>query len=77
MKKTFGTDPLDLLGSDPIDLDIASMRESRVKERFLDGEVRVLEVDVFADERDGDLVLRFENGIDEGAPVGHVRLGRG
>ena len=46
-----------ILGVDPLDLDVAVVVEAGVFQGFLDGDVGIGQVDVFADEGDGEAGL--------------------
>ena len=52
------------------------MRQAGVLERLVHGEVRVVELHVFADQRDLDLVVQLGDPLGQLAPVGEVGLAR-
>ncbi len=67
---------LQRLRVDQFQVDAAILARGRVGERFVDAFVGVLQIDVFADDRDLDLLLRADDALDEFPPVGQVRRRR-
>ena len=61
---------------DQFQIDPAILARGRVGERFVNAFVSVLQIDVFADDRDLDLLLRADDALDELAPVRQVRRRR-
>ena len=63
-----------VLGVDPAHANSAAVLQPGVLERLVDGEVRVLELHVLADERDLDHVAAAVHPLEQLVPVGQVRL---
>ena len=68
----FGEQPFGVVGGDPVDDDLRAGRVAAVLQRFDDGEVRVGEVDVLADETDVDFLVGRAHTVDERTPFGEV-----
>ena len=64
------------LGIDQTEVDAAIMARRGVGERFVNAFVSVLQIDVFADDRDLDLLLRVDDASNKLAPIAMVGLGR-
>src|SRR3546814_13004137 len=62
---TVGQHALDVLGLDPLDLDVAAVVEAAVLPRFDDRKVGVLEDDVIADDAHPDCAVGRLDGVDE------------
>jgi hypothetical protein len=60
------------IGGDPADPDLRAVRETAGLDRLRDGEIGVGQVDVLADETDGDLVPRVVDGVEHALPAGPV-----
>jgi hypothetical protein len=60
---------LDGLGVHPDDADLRIVVGSGVDERFVNGFIGVLQLDVFPGDGDGDLVLGMDNALDEAFPI--------
>ena len=56
------------LGVQPADVDARLLRDAGVDQRFLDGQVGVVQLDVLADDRDLDLARRVLQPVDHQAP---------
>ena len=63
---------LDLLGLDPLDLDVGAVVEAAVLERLGDRQVRVGKADVLADDADAHLARRRLDPLDEALPLHEV-----
>ncbi len=63
---------LERLGIDQAQIDPAIVARGGVGERFVDALVGVLQVDVFADDRDLDLLFRVDDATNELAPVAQI-----
>ena len=59
---------LDQLRVDSLDLDRCVVEDAGVRERLADRNVRVLEFDVLADQRDRDVALRMKQTLDDRRP---------
>ncbi len=67
---------LQRLGVDQFQIDPAILARGRVGERFVDAFVGVLQLDVFPDDRDLDLLFRAHDALDEFPPIAQVRRRR-
>src|ERR1700746_2543395 len=67
---------LERFGIDQFQIDPAILTRGRVGERFVNALVRVLEMNVFPNDRDLDALLRADHAIDEFLPTGEIGLGR-
>src|SRR5205085_9564 len=65
---------LQLLAIDPGELQIAMVENRGVLERFADREIGVLQLDVLADQRDAELVLRPSDKLDHRLPFPEIWL---
>ena len=65
-----------VLGVDPAHVDVAAVRDPCMLERLVHREVRVVELDVLADERDLDRVVARAEPLDELVPLAEIGLGR-
>ena len=74
MEPAFGQEALDLLGLDPLDLDIGTMVVATVLESLDDREIGVGEVHVLADEPDANRRGGRLDAGDEGLPLRQVGL---
>ena len=63
-------------GVDQFQFDPAILARRSVGERFVDAFIRVLQIDVFADDRDLDLFLRAHYTFHEFPPIRQVRFRR-
>ena len=63
---------LERFGVDQAQIDPAIVARGGVSERFVNAFVGVLQVDVFADDRDLDLLLRVDDATNELAPVAQI-----
>ena len=63
---------LALVGGDPADVDLGLVGEAARAQRLADGEVGVGQVDVLADQGDGDLLLRVVHPAEQVVPGGPV-----
>ena len=68
---------LALVGGDPAQVDLGLVGEPAGPERLGDGQVGVVEVDVLADERDDDLLLRVVHPAQQVVPDGPVDVAEG
>src|SRR5262249_1927042 len=68
-----GAVALDLLRLDAPDRHPARQGDAGVIERFVDRFVRVLVLDVLADDRDADLVLRIDDALQNASPVADLQ----
>ncbi len=66
-----------LVGGDPLDVDLGLVGEPAGAQRLDDGEVGVGEVDVLADEGDGDLLVGVVHPLEELVPEGPVDVAEG
>ena len=65
----------DGLGIDPADIDAGMAGDTAVLQGFYHGDIGVMQLGVFADQGDSNLILRMFPGIDHGAPVFQIRFG--
>ena len=61
-----------IVGLDPLDVDAGAMIDAAVLERLDDGEIRVVQLDILAHQRDGHLALRLLEAINQPRPVGQI-----
>ena len=72
---TFSQQTLDVLGLDPHDLDLCGMEETCVLEAFHDRQVRVLQLDILADQADSHGTRGGLHARHEFAPWAKIDLG--
>ena len=61
-----------IVGLDPLDMNAGAMIDAAVLERLDDGEIRVVQLNILAHQRDGYFALRLLEAIDQPRPVGQI-----
>ena len=64
-----------ILGIDPVDADVGVESVARVAKRLGNGQIRVMELDIFADKSDFDFLFAVLDAVDKLRPLVEIRLG--